>query len=240
MSVFYKETSSDKTDSIVFIHGGGMSNEMWTEYAEALKDFHCIIFDLPEHGKSISSVPFSINGSVEEIAQLIRLKAHGRKAHVIGHSVGGIILVRLLTKYSDLVKNAIVASANLMPSNIYKLLGSKIVCTCMSFVVSKSEKFNFVTPGLLRKLNMEIVKHSNIPRELTRIENSVLILCGEKEIESIKLSVINLMKIIPNSSGAFVKKANHNFPLKKSSLFLAVIKDWICKETINNELVKLE
>jgi pimeloyl-ACP methyl ester carboxylesterase len=240
MNIYWKEMGGDKTDSVVFIHGGGMSNEMWAKYVDALKDFHCIILDLPEHGKSIDLLPFSISRSVEEIAELIRLKAHGGKAHVIGHSIGGIILIQLFKKYSDLVRHAIVASANLIPSNIYKFLGSKVICSCMSFVVRKNKKFKFVTPDLLMKLNMEIIMHSNIPKELSKIENSVLFLCGEKEIETIKLSVINSMKIVPNSKGAFIKKASHSFPVKKPDLFIAIINDWISKEIISNELLELK
>lgn len=239
MNIYWKETGNDKTNSVVFIHGGGMTNDMWTKYAVALKDFHCIILDLPGHGKSIDLKPFTINRSVEEIAELIRLKAHGGRAHVIGHSIGGIILVQLLTKYSGLVRHSIVASANLIPTYIYKFLGSKLICSCMSLTVRKNKKFNFITTELLMKLNMEIIIHSNIPKELSKIVNPVLFLCGEKEIESIKLSVKNSVKIIPNSKGALIKKANHNFPFKKTDLFIEVINDWIINGIISNELVEL-
>jgi pimeloyl-ACP methyl ester carboxylesterase len=240
MNIYWKETGTDKTDSVIFIHGGGMSNEMWAKYVEALKDFHCITFDLPEHGKSIELIPFSISESVEEIAELIRLKAHNGKAHVIGHSVGGIILIQLLAKYSGLLGHAIVASANLIPSNIYKFLGSKIVSSCMSFVVRKNKKFNFVTTDLLMKLNMEIIMHSDIPEELSKIENSVLFISGKKEIKSIKQSVKNSIRIIPNSKGAFIKKANHDFPLKKPDLFIEIIENWISKETVSNKVLELK
>ena len=47
-----QEIGSKNAPSIVFLHGGGMSSWIWKKQIEHFKDYHCLVPDLPGHGKS--------------------------------------------------------------------------------------------------------------------------------------------------------------------------------------------
>ncbi len=85
---------------------------MWQAQVEALKEeYHLLVPDLPEHGRSADIKPFSIAGSVALVAELIRTQARGGKAHVVGLSEGAQITLALLAAAPELVDHAIISSA---------------------------------------------------------------------------------------------------------------------------------
>jgi pimeloyl-ACP methyl ester carboxylesterase len=85
---------------------------MWQPQVEALQaDYHLLVPDLPEHGRSAAVKPFTITGSVELVAELIRTQAHGGKAHIVGLSEGAQIGVALLAAAPELVDHAMLSSA---------------------------------------------------------------------------------------------------------------------------------
>ena len=56
--------------SIVFLHGGGGAGWMWQPQVQALeKDYHLLVPDLPEQGRSADIKPFSIAGSAALAAE---------------------------------------------------------------------------------------------------------------------------------------------------------------------------
>ena len=111
MALYIQETGSANAPTIVFLHGGGGAGWMWQPQVEQLSDFHCLVPDLPEQGQSSAEKPFSISGSASLIADLIRTRAHGGRAFVVGLSEGAQITVALLSQSPELVERAIVSSA---------------------------------------------------------------------------------------------------------------------------------
>jgi pimeloyl-ACP methyl ester carboxylesterase len=97
---------------------------------ERLPEFHCIVADLPEHGKSAEVGPFTIPFAAEKCAELIRNHAHGGRAVVVGLSEGAQVAVQMLASTPEVVTRAMISSALLLPipgSRAYsnrKLLGT--------------------------------------------------------------------------------------------------------------------
>ncbi len=116
MDLYINETGSANHPTIVFLHGGGGGAWMWQPQMEGLSDaFHCLAPDLPEHGRSMQVKPFTIRGSAGRIADLIRERVPGGKAHVVGLSEGAQITVALLSLAPEVVDHAIISSAILRP-----------------------------------------------------------------------------------------------------------------------------
>src|SRR5215469_3801079 len=92
------ESGHATSPSICFLHGGGVSGWMWRPQVEALKEsYHCLVPDLPEHGRSAGVRPFTIADTALRIARIIRERGHGGHAHVIGLSEGAQVTVQLLS-----------------------------------------------------------------------------------------------------------------------------------------------
>lgn len=93
MSLYVQEFGPTGAPTVVFLHGGGVAGWMWQPQIEQLNDFHCLVPDLPEQGQSVDEKPFTIQDSAERIAELIQLRAHNGKSHVVGLSQGAQIIV---------------------------------------------------------------------------------------------------------------------------------------------------
>ncbi len=111
-----RECGPENAPTICFLHAGGIGGWMWTPQIEALQNtYHCLIPDLPEHGLSAGTRPFTIKDAASRVAELISKKAHKGRAHVIGLSEGAQLSVQLLSTASHIIDHAIVSSALLHP-----------------------------------------------------------------------------------------------------------------------------
>ncbi len=119
-----RECGPTTAPTICFLHGGGVSGWMWCPQVEALQDtYHCLIPDMPEHGLSAAIRPFTIADTARRMAEFIRERAHGRRAHVIGLSEGAQVVVQLLGSAAEVVDHAIISSALVHPLPGVGLLG---------------------------------------------------------------------------------------------------------------------
>lgn len=77
---------------LIMVHGIGARRQGWNALIEHLKsDFRCISYDLRGHGDSPKSAgAFGLDELVADL-EALRAKLGIEKAHVIGHSLGGMI-----------------------------------------------------------------------------------------------------------------------------------------------------
>ncbi len=232
MSLYVQESGPANGPTIVFLHGGGGAGWMWQPQVGALGDYHCLVPDLPEHGRSVDVKPFTIAGSAELVAELIRTRAHGGRAHVVGLSEGAQTTVALLAIAPDLVDHAVVSSALVRPVRGAGMVGPGLIR--WSFRLSVAP---FRNNGWWTRLNMKRaagVPDSYYPqfrqtfRELTEsgftnamIENQrfrvppglegvtapTLIVVGSREYGAMRDSARDLAAAIPGSRACEVVHA---------------------------------
>jgi pimeloyl-ACP methyl ester carboxylesterase len=108
------QSASAKT--IVFLHGGGGAGWMWAPQVDALStDFHVLVPDLPEQGLSTDAGEFEIGSAARQVAELIRERAHGGRAVVVGLSEGAQVGLQLLAAEPDVVEKAVLSSPLVRP-----------------------------------------------------------------------------------------------------------------------------
>jgi pimeloyl-ACP methyl ester carboxylesterase len=71
--------------------------------------------DLPEHGHSVDVKPMTLQNAVAQVAELIRTRAHGRRAQVVGLSLGVQTTIELLSQSPDLIDHAIASGPLMRP-----------------------------------------------------------------------------------------------------------------------------
>lgn len=116
------EYGAERGDTILLLHGGGLSWWNYREAAELLRnDYHVILPILDGHGGS--DRPFrSIEENAEEILSYIDEKLGGSVLLIGGLSLGGQILLELLSRRGDCCAYALVESAAVIPSRITNAL----------------------------------------------------------------------------------------------------------------------
>lgn len=89
---------------IIMVHGIGSRRQGWAGLTERLRDrFQCISYDLRGHGDSpVPQSPFSLHDLVADL-EALRARLGIEAAHIIGHSLGGMIGPAYARAYPDRV-----------------------------------------------------------------------------------------------------------------------------------------
>jgi pimeloyl-ACP methyl ester carboxylesterase len=100
--LFIHESGDHASPTIVFLHGASGSGRMWkAQFADLAGDYHCLAPDLPEHGQSRQVKPFTMQGVVSEVAELIRERAPTGKAYLVGLSIGAAVGLELIHRQPE-------------------------------------------------------------------------------------------------------------------------------------------
>lgn len=259
MDLYFKETGKDNPESIVFLHGGGLSGWMWDKQVEAFKDYHCIVPDLPEHGKSVEIKPFTIKCAAEMIVDIIKNHAHGGKAHLVGLSLGSQVAVQILSIAPEVINRAMISGTmvreyygpktlkfmNLwfriyMPlrnANFLIKMGMKGNGASPEYFKNFKEDINILTLSCLKNIYMENALF-RISGKLCKVKNSVLIIAVEKEMKYVHESANDLNKCLSNSEKYMVYNVRHNWALDAPELFNSVSRAWIKDKQVHEILSK--
>jgi len=231
MSIFIQESGPLRAPTIVFLHGGGGEGWMWQPQVEALSDYHCLVPDLPEQGQSVDEKPFTIQGSAERIAELIRTRAHDGKARVVGLSEGAQITVALLALAPELVERAVVSSALVRPIPGASLMTPQLIALSyrwtmppfkniewwvrlnMKYAAGVPDKyypqfrqtFRELTESGFTNLMVENQRF-RLPQGLERVNVPTLVVVGKREYAAMRQSAHDLANAMP-SAQAF--EVNH-------------------------------
>ncbi len=254
MSLYIKETGKNNHETIVFLHGDGIAGWMWDNQLEAFKDYHCIVPDLPGHGKSAEVKPFSIESSADMIIDIIKNHAHNGKAHLVGISLGAQIIVQLLSANPEIVDHVLISGTlvrNFEPSETFLNLLDNLIETylpdknktirIMSYVRSYNipknlhskfkESTYIIEPCSLDKIIRENMLF-RMPSGLKNANVPVLIMTGQKNSIIIKESAMDLLNMLPNSKGAVALKVGHLWNIENPELFNEVLKSWLKDENL--------
>jgi 3-oxoadipate enol-lactonase len=89
---------------LILIHGIGASRHSWDGLIRHLRsEFRCISYDLRGHGLSPRPTPpYTLDDLVEDL-EALRRELHLERAHVAGHSLGGMIGPAYARRYPDRV-----------------------------------------------------------------------------------------------------------------------------------------
>lgn len=137
MVLRYVEYGKENNDIIILLHGGGLS---WWNYEEAAKslpgDYHIILPILDGHAES--DKPFTtIEDNAAEIIAFIDAHFHGSVFLIGGLSLGGQILLEILSQRSDICKYAIIESALVIPSKLTHSMIAPVFGSCYGLIQYK-------------------------------------------------------------------------------------------------------
>lgn len=118
----FREFGSKKNETIILLHGGGLSWWNYRTEAELLQsDYHIVLPVLDGHAGSDRTFT-SIESNAEELIKYIDANCGGRVLMIGGLSLGAQILLEVLSQRSDICRYAIVESASVIPSKTLNML----------------------------------------------------------------------------------------------------------------------
>jgi len=257
--LYYTESGPANAHTIVFLHGGGVSGWSWQPQIKRLPDYHCIVPDLPGHGKSQTNDPIRITTAAAEVADLIKSRVTTGRAHVVGLSMGGQVALHLLSMYPELLDRVIVSGTNTSPSNSIRLLSPllKLMMILYSplqntdYMIHANMKQLLIPPeyeadfrGDTRLLTPDlytqiVVESMTFPLPSLVDASGLLVVCGEREPDLIKKSARMIREEYPGVPCVVAPGVGHNWGMERPDLFAAMIRSWVEHSPLPEELFQL-
>lgn len=261
MALFVRESGPAAAPTVIFLHGGGVGGWMWQEQVRAMPEYHCLVPDLPEHGHSLDAGPYTMAGATEAVAELIRTRAHGRRAHCVGLSLGAQLIVVLLASHPELVDRAVISGALVRPFPGVRLLGGALDWSIRMYLPIKDwpwlVRLNMRSNGIPSKYFEETQEDTRritvagfgrlmrenlqyrLPDGLQNLSVPALVVVGQKEYGIMRQSARDLTHAIPSSRGYVVDGVGHNWALESPDRFTALVRAWLADQPLPGGLTPL-
>lgn len=252
--LFVYESGNQHDKTIVFLHGSGSSSNMWIKHIVALENtFHCLAPDFPGHGKSNHVEWTNLDEVADVVAELIKTKGHG-KVHVVGLSLGGSIIYKLLEKHPDLIDKAIIDGASAIPikGSSFVIFGVYLTSpflktNLMLKIMAKSlgipdsdypafkQDIKMVSKKSFRKA-LSQANRLNVDLNNCRFNTPTFFVSGETESETMHYSHSILSKKISKSECARCPGKGHAWMVSDVNTHIRLLRYWFLNDTFPEQL----
>lgn len=170
--LFCDITGPDDGPLLVFTHGAGMNLAMFDEQVAFFSEqYRCLVWDLPGHGRSYRlTEDFKFTESADQLISLMDA-VRGKKAVLVGHSMGSMISQYAAHRYPDRVEG------------IVSIGGTKLKAN----ELSSFQKFMFQISPYFFKLTTEkkffyrLAKSKAVTKEAQKFYEESLLKMGRKQ-----------------------------------------------------------
>ena len=119
---------------IVFIHGGGLTKEIWNPQLEFFKDHNILTYDLLGHGNTpLEKTQLNFEDFTKQLLNLIK-ELEIKKIHLVGFSLGSLIARHFAASHGDKLSSLI------LHGSIYKRSEDQKRIVRNRFELIKSDK----------------------------------------------------------------------------------------------------
>ena len=223
----------NEKNPIIFIHGVGLTKEIWEPQINFFKKYNTLTYDLLGHGKTpLKKSQISFEDFSDQLLNLINELSFS-KIHLVGFSLGGLIARHFASKHSDRLSSLIIHGS------IYKRTENQKRVVKNRFEVAKTERPGSKHSAIRRWLSEDFIKKNpdvykkiysnlekNYPKDflkcyeifvnyidddsvLKKININTLITTGENDVGSTPEMSRNLNKMIQGSKFVEIKRGKH-------------------------------
>ena len=228
---FYVFNKQEQSIPIVFVHGVGLTYEIWQPQLNFFNNYSNLSYDILGHGKSsLTKQDISFNDFSEQLIELINeLKID--KIHLVGFSIGSLIARNFATRFNDRLQSLVLLGSIYKRSDQQqKIVDERFNQAKKELKLSRQALKRWFTdrylennPDTYKKISSILsannmanflrvyelfVKHKN-DEDFKKIQSKTLIMTGEHDIGSTIEMSQELNKIIKNSELKIVKGGKH-------------------------------
>ena len=248
---FYVFNKQKQYIPIVFIHGVGLTYEIWQPQLNFFNNYSNLSYDILGHGKSsLTKQNISFDDFSEQLIDLVdELKI--KKIHLVGFSIGSLIARNFATKYGDRLQSLILLGSIYKRSEQQqKIVNERFEQAKKELKLSRqalkrwfSDKYLENNPDTYEKISSILsgnnmanflkvyelfVKHKN-NEDFEKIQTKTLIMTGEYDIGSTIEMSQQLNNIIKNSELKIIKDGKHLCGIECADDVNSAIKNFVDK-----------
>ena len=248
---FYFFNKKEQSIPIVFIHGVGLTHEIWQPQLDFFKEYSTLSYDILGHGKTrLEKKEISFDDFSDQLIKLIdELKIE--KIHLVGFSIGSLIARNFATKFNNRLQSLILLGSIYKRSEEQqRIVNERFNQAKKELKLSKQALTRWFTdeylennPNTYEKIvsilsanNMEnflkvyklFVVHKN-DENFEKIKAKTLIMTGEFDVGSTVKMSEELNKIIKDSRMKIINNGKHLCGIECADDVNLTIKDFIEK-----------
>ena len=203
---------SEAGQPVLLVHGTPGSAGVWTSLLEAPRQgFHLLAIDRPGFGETL---PRRVETRLEKQAQALAPLLLDRPAILVGHSLGGAIVLEAAARYPDRVAGVVVAAGSLDP-------GLEDVWAIQ--YLGRRAPLRWIVPSALHHANLELIEleaelRALEPR-LARVRCPVVIVHGteDRQVPYANVAFMErvLRPVVPSLEVVRLDGADHFLPWKQ-------------------------
>lgn len=253
-SLFVRESGQTGDRAIIFLHGVGNTGQMWRDHQRALASFHCLAPDLPGHGRS-ASIPWASRAdAAQRVADVIE-SLPGRRASLVGLSLGGAVALELLGRRPDLLDHVVVDGCAATPTRLAPVMKAGVALVSpfihrpsVGRAVAKAvgvrdpadvanllDQFGQVHPASFRRAFADAQDVRIIPA-LAAAECPTLLVAGETELANVRASNRLLATLMPHAESRYMPGAGHGWLGRFLAAHVEMVRSWICDDGLPDAL----
>ncbi|WP_163542450.1 alpha/beta fold hydrolase [Occultella kanbiaonis] len=241
--------------SVLFLHGGTVAGWMWEDQVEALPDHHSLVPDLPGFGASAALDWTSVADVADQLAAIVADRAEGRRAHVVGLSMGAVVGTVLTARHPEVVRSALLTGALLNGvTGLARWLNTMQLrvwdkrwywaAQARMFKLPPESVEKFVRDGLASRVeNMRAViaeLYDGLPaadlEALGDADVPILGLAGERDLRPVR-DALGAYPRAANVTARLVPRMHHAWNAEDPALFNEVMRDWLTSGAVNRHLM---
>ena len=228
---FYVLNQKEQSIPIVFIHGVGLTYEIWQPQLDFFKNYSTLAYDILGHGKSsLNKQNISFNDLSTQLLELIN-ELQIEKMHLVGFSIGSLIARNFATKFNNRLETlTLLGSIYKRSEQQQEVVNSRYEQAKKNLKLSKQALKRWFTDEYLKnnpkiydkisnilssndmssflKVYKLFVDHKN-DEDFKKIKANTLIMTGENDIGSTIQMSEELHKVIKNSQLKIIKNGKH-------------------------------
>ena len=228
---FYLLNKKDQKVPLVFVHGVGLTHEIWKPQIDYFKDYTSLSYDILGHGKTpLKKTNISFDDFSEQLIKLIN-ELNFQKIHLVGFSIGSLVARNFAAKHNDRLQSLILLGSIYKRSEEQqKIVKDRFNLAKKNHTLSKqalkrrfTDKYFEKIPDIYEKISSILegnnkenflkvyelfILHKN-DENFKNIKVNTLIMTGENDIGSTTEMSKNLSNLIKNSQYKVIKNGKH-------------------------------
>ena len=229
----YSFSKIDDKNTIVFIHGVGLTKEIWEPQIKFFKNYNTLTYDLLGHGNTdLKKSKLSFDDFSKQLLNLIN-DLNLNKIHLVGFSLGALIARHFASKHNDRICSLIIhGSIYKRDENQKRVVRNRFNVAKMNRPASKKTAIrrwlteDFINNNqdiykkiysILEKNNQKnflkayglFVNYIDDDNLIKKINVNTLITTGENDVGSTPEMSKNLSKLIPGSKFIKIENGKH-------------------------------
>lgn len=228
----YRQAGSG--EPVVLIHGLSASSRWWYRNVDTLATrFEVFVIDLIGFGRSRGPRRFDLSESATLLARWMETIGI-KRAHVVGHSMGGYIAAQLAAEYPKKLNRLVLVDAAVPLSRRHRRwhvrqLGREMRYTPPRFLHLLATDALLAGPRTIWSATNQLLT-ANLESELSKIAAPVLVIWGENDPLVPATVADRLVELVPNVRKMIIPRCGHKPMLERPEEFNSAVIEFLSEK----------